>query len=92
MKTAEEWLKEKWFDFLELVEPQEVIIRGDTELEDFIKQIQLDAMKEGARRAAKMARNHLHGTASGWVNLTKRGETVNNVILTAAEQWTVSDL
>lgn len=82
MKTAEEWLEQNWRHK----------IHSDEAAIELCKQIQLDAMKEGARRAAEMARNHLHGTASGWVNLTKRGETVNNVILTAAEQWTGKDL
>lgn len=85
MKTAEEWMK---LQEPKALQPAALLVVN----RQIIREIQLDAMKEGARRAAEMARNHLHGTASGWVNITKRGETVNNVILTAAEQWTVSDL
>jgi len=54
MKTAEEWLKEKWFDFLDIVEPQEVVVRGDCETEDFIKAVQLDAYLAGLRKAVDL--------------------------------------
>lgn len=79
MKTAEEWHKEnntsgECFALL---------------TRDNIRQIQLDAMKEGARRAAEMARNACAPPA------TKdylAGNTAANAILSTAEQWTTKDL
>jgi len=78
MKTAEEYVR--------------TMVHDSRTFVSHVKQIQLDAMKEGMRRAAKVSREHLQGTASGWVNITQRGKTVSNAILDAAEQLTEKDL
>jgi len=81
MKTAEEWNKIKESNPLD----------KDVEL---IKQIQLDAMKEGMRRAGKevakpMAKVPDETTQKYTVILT---HALSNAILTAAEHLTISDL
>ena len=57
---------------------------------DIIQQIQLDAMKEGARRAAVKAGDHNALSPDGIVWHTK--QSVKESILTTAEQWTEKDL
>ena len=70
MKTAEQWVKQynKMF-------PENY---GLTQT--LIEEIQLQAIKEGMRRAAVMA-EHWNGAVS-----------IDNIILTAAEQLTEKDL
>lgn len=51
------------------------------------QQIQLDAMKEGARRAASICAGR--ETES---DLTIEATRCRQIILTTAEQWTVTDL
>lgn len=84
MKTAEEWqdvLYSSWHGQSEIITVDE------------IRQIQLDAMKEGARRAARINRANM----DKW-RLTKEkdigwGAEVSALdILTTAEQWTTKDL
>ena len=75
MKTAEEWVK--GFDrFIDL----------KTE----IRQIQLDAMKEGARRAGIICSTtrdvHKHPK---W---NEGSHAIETAILSTAEQWTLNDL
>jgi hypothetical protein len=75
MKTAEKWNSQIWQD-------------GSKEAHNYqiIKQIQLDAMKEGMRRAAKTI------TPDVYKNRIKRQEEGVQAILTAAEQLTEKDL
>ena len=76
MKTAEERNKIKESNSL----------NKDIEL---IKQIQLDAMKEGARRAARitMEYSNCNDTWGGGLLTGKSRQ-----ILTTAENWTIKDL
>ena len=85
MKTAEE-LTAQYFGG----SPAEVGEDQFNELCELFKQIQLDAMKEGARRAANKAEEqiqvqNLQGTAAQVISVKKS-------ILTTAEQWTTQDL
>ncbi len=86
MKTAEKWYKEKEWSGNE--DGDGNLLPYEFTVED-IEQIQLDAMKEGARRAAEMARNACAPPA------TKdylAGNTAANAILSTAKQWTTKDL
>ena len=77
MKTAEEWIPE-------MVAKYGVVRRGMT---DTIKQIQLDAIKEGMRRAA--------GTCTNTYNTHLHYQTMDEcrlAILKSAEQLTEKDL
>ena len=77
MKTAEEWYV--WLEELKL----------ESEVIEAIKQIQLDAMKEGMRIAAKITMDYdsRNDTWGGGLLTGKK-----NQILTAAEQLTEKDL
>lgn len=59
-----------------------------------LKQIQLDAMKEGMRRAAKICDNIPLGyRTSGEHTVTEKlMDKTQQAILTTAEQWTEKDL
>lgn len=91
MKTAEEWFKNQ---------PSEEINErgGDTYVEydvtpNWIKQIQLDAMKEGMRRAADCAISDAlmhHHDAEGRCNCGNC--SARRAILTASDQLTKKDL
>lgn len=72
MRTAEEWTQQALKDTGELV--------NTPYYRQWAAEIQLDAMKEGMRRAAVMA-EHWNGAVS-----------IDNIILTAAEQLTEKDL
>lgn len=77
MKTAEEWIEQYRIGFV--LRPSD------------IEQIQLDAMKEGARRAAKIAHNQALDRAG--INRSSTQVTSDEkAILTTAEQWTEADL
>lgn len=57
MKTAEEWTKELiGAKFIDDIEPSLLLISANTDTVNFIKQIQIDALKEGMRRAANIIR------------------------------------
>lgn len=71
MKTAESW-------FFELHKT-----RPANSTEDLIKQIQLDAMREGARRSAEKIRP-LGIKAEDWQDC--------RIIIDASNQWTEKDL
>ena len=85
MKTAEEWTKDLWWSRggeLEVAMPYERI-----------EQIQLDAMKEGMRRAADYAISDAlmnHHDAEG--RCICGNCSARRAILTAAEQLTEKDL
>lgn len=83
MKTAEEWIKTT--GATGICSP----IFNDTSIFDVeeVKQIQLDALKEGARRAAKRIETPPYGT-----NMQGNYISATEAILTAAEQWTEKDL
>ena len=74
MKTAEEWAG--WHD--------------DRITADDIKQIQLDAMKEGMRRAANLCKQRSEQCFSPTVASHHKQD--EQAILTAAEQLTIKDL
>lgn len=89
MKTAEEWAIDingiKWLD------------NSHPTMTNVVKQIQLDAMKEGMRRAADevemkgvgiIERQTVNGKFDAWMY---RG-SMKEAILTAAEQLTEKDL
>jgi hypothetical protein len=84
MKTAEEWISEKEWSGNE---------DGDGNLlhyewtADDIKQIQLDAMKEGARRAAKIGKE-----AHDPCTECSMGRESEDAILITANNWTEKDL
>ena len=83
MKTAEEWRKGKLpWQHRDATDNTNQYLYTDNE----IKQIQLDAMKEGMRRAAKVI------TPDGSNNRIKRQEEGVQAILTTAEQLTTKDL
>lgn len=88
MKTAEEWAKEYERRFCDLnVEADEKVGEGVVPFEDIhaiiIRAIQLDAMKEGMRRAAEVADNRIkHAVVP----------KITRAILTTAEQLTTKDL
>ena len=76
MKTAEDLTKDFVAGFMS-AHTEDYVINS-------IKQIQLDAMKEGARRAAKEAAIYMGNT----VHESRSAQ----YILTTAEQWTEKDL
>ena len=87
MKTAEEWMQ--------LISEDKITGNPQTDLSTDcvivnhyeLQQIQLDAMKEGARRAAVIAKQIRDSDLDCMCNgLPER------VILTTAEQWTEKDL
>jgi hypothetical protein len=89
MKTAEEWIQEN--------NPL-LLVGGGTYngiLERY-KQIQLDAMEEGMRRADKEQRQQLESTfrALGWnLEVLEVAQNANSkAILTTADQLTEKDL
>ena len=84
MKTAEEWMKQ-------------VIIPPTDQREEYLaifQQIQLDAMKEGARRAADKC--SIIGLQYGDYDPDRDGRipcnAARDAILNTAEQWTEKDL
>lgn len=83
MKTAEAWRKEYKQQQLDSLsgKPRTLVFRNDS----FVKAIQLDALKEGMRRASKHTKNFEftdYNCAKG----------IEQAILTAAEQLTEKDL
>lgn len=76
MKTAEEWRKSRYFGN-----------NSDDGIDTIIKEIQLDAMKEGMKRAAVIAKQRLY--EEGFIN---EGKIAEDAILTAAENLTLEDL
>lgn len=91
MKTAEEWAKEYESKYRQLdAEADRVVGGGVLNSEDIheiiIKQIQLDALKEGMRRAADLFGN------PDCKNYTQYNKDIVSEILTAAEQLTEKDL
>lgn len=88
MKSAEEWFM--------LHNSCEAPAKGSyvyNLMIEHIKAIQLDAMKEGARRAADEVKKNMeydqHLGNESWQQISK--ENMEN-ILTTAEQWTEKDL
>lgn len=77
VKTAEEWIK-----YLDPNTSGESCCYSPVSAED-IKQIQLDAMKDGMQRAAKVARDN-YDEHDPW--------TAQRAILIAAEQLTIENL
>jgi microcompartment protein CcmL/EutN len=77
VKTAEEWI-----DMMDKSDNGYFTVN----FANHIRQVQLDAMKEGVRRAAKVI------TPDGNYNRIKRQEEGVQAILTAAEQLTEKDL
>lgn len=77
MKTAEEWLTET------------DVSHPNTDLVKLVEQIQLDAMKEGYKRAAEIAR-WKHPISSSAAHYEAKRTTES--ILTASEQLTIKDL
>ena len=77
MKAAEEWATDihgiKWLD------------NSHPTMTNVVKQIQLDAMKEGARRAAAEIQNQFSVH-----DLTAL--QIEQAILTTAENWTIKNL
>lgn len=86
MKTAEEWLTDVYC----LVQN-----KGQSGLIDAvgIKQIQLDAIKEGAKRSALEVKKNMDYDARlgnrAWQQVSK--ENMENILI-AAEKWTEKDL
>jgi hypothetical protein len=94
MKTAEEWYNEKEMAGCENadgdLQPYEFTI-------DDFKQIQLDAIKEGMRRAARQVYGtHVRATTPEMVEFNsgvkQTKDKVEQAILSAAEQLTEKDL
>lgn len=77
MKTAEEWLKEN------------DVSHPNTDLVELIQTIQLDAMREGMKRAAEITKQYdnKNDTWGGGLLCGKKDQ-----ILSAAEQLTVDDI
>ena len=95
MKTAEKWLTEKLQG--KHGEPQlHTAQEWDTSMLHLFKQIQLDAMKEGARRAAEICSTRGKDVYAGSNPIRegiKRGLSNGCIaILTTTEQWTEKDL
>jgi hypothetical protein len=86
MKTAEEW-KQIWWSWPMPDNSGEY--EGQQEFLKLVPQIQLDAMKEGMRRAAELADNPVR-LEPGYSHLTQ--QNIKQAILTAAEQLTEKDL
>ena len=77
MKTAEEWADAYWQGY-----------NAGPNYPKFIEQIQLDAMKEGMRRAACLTRQNLNS-----LNVDSLARAVlADELLTATEQLTEKDL
>jgi hypothetical protein len=90
MKTAEEWINEVGkVVMLDCFAGDRSALPGEPTL-NLVKQIQLDAMKEGMMRAAyinKITSPHITMTGSSSIC-----ENRKNAILTAAEHLTEKDL
>ena len=82
MKTAEEWANK----INEEVLPALMTPIPVSSVENMVKQIQLDAMKEGMRRAAKIVGTELY------MDEPRTPYQIHKAILTAAEQLTDKDL
>jgi len=97
MKTAEEWCSSR-AEWIAKIDGTKLEWLKDTDWYrdriNLTKQIQLDAMKEGMRRAAEQARQT--GLLYGDYDPSRDGRIVGNAaqedILTAAEQLTEKDL
>lgn len=79
MKTAEVWANEIRYD------------HNHGGIDTVVRQIQLDAMKEGARRAAEA----VHPKGKPFLNSVIYINTVTDAkqsILTTAENWTIKNL
>ena len=83
MKTAKEWR-------IEVQDNDCASYSGS--LDRFIRAIQLDVMKEGARRAAEIDRIWQAGRRTYQNPSICAHTTPEQAILTAAEQWTEKDL
>jgi hypothetical protein len=83
MKTAEEWTSE-------IIDYE--LTHYDGSYTKLIKQIQLDAMKEGMRRAAEQARPIAMNLASDSSHIPVIANEISKAILTASEQLTKKDL
>lgn len=84
MKTAKEWTQER-MDMeicLTYTDSPEVQLQ---EFADWLKQVQLDAMKEGMRKAAKISTDHDTGK-------DRKLETREEAILVAADNLTIDKL
>ena len=84
MKSAEEWRKSRYFGN-----------NSEDGIETIVQQIQLDAMKEGMRRAAQIAEDNTFalGKKTEWEQAYDKGCLDSQAaILTAAEQLTEKDL
>lgn len=80
MKTAEEWMQ---LQEPKALQPATLLVVN----RQIIREIQLDAMKEGARRAAEECNTEQHPLDCETCRMT-----VKENILTTAEQWTKKDL
>jgi len=78
MKTAEEW-KTEWRKL-----PCGTLEEHETNATTIINQIQLDAMREGMRRAAEIAQDDEQSK--------DKRPVISKAILAAAEQLTTKDL
>ena len=86
MKSAEEWMQ---LQEPKALQPAALLVVN----RQIIRSIQLDAMKEGARRAANCAISDAlmrHHDAEGRCNCGNC--SARRAILTTAEQWTEKDL
>lgn len=87
MKTAEEWMSQ----ISGLNEPELLVVNRVA-----IREIQLDAMKEGMRRAATIAEGEtfaIGGIRTVWETAYEQGcNDCEKAILSAAEQLTEKDL
>ena len=93
MKTAEEWDKEFCKRYDVKIHPEWKTKSQVEFFTDMCQQIQLDAMKEGARRAADCAISEaLMNTHDAEGRCICRNCSARRAILTAAEQWTNKDL
>lgn len=80
MISSEDWMKQFW-------KPE---TSGWHAMKKIVEQIQLDAMKEGARRAAEEANKVKHSIHEAGCLTTMAN--IYDAILTTAEQWTEKDL
>jgi len=85
MKSAEEWRKSRYFGN-----------NSEDGIETIVQQIQLDAMKEGMRRAAVVAEGETYATGGirndEEASYEKGCLAAQKAILTTAEQLTEKDL
>lgn len=90
MKTAQDWRKQ-WYD-TELMTHEHAY----AEMDKLVRAIQLDAMKEGMRRAAEIAEGETFAVGGIRTDLEVAYDQGCNdcekAILTAAEQLTEADL